>query len=429
MMWNPGARPGDGAWPRLGVACIVKNEAPYLLEWVAHHRLMGVRRFFIADNRSTDGTTEMLQQLAIAGVVDLVDWPSLPGWKPQLPAYRYLASTYGRQVDWMAFIDADELIWPSAGNPGLLPFLAQQGRNVGAVALNWATYGASMQLRHQPGSSVERFTWHAGQHRLVNHHFKTIVRPQSILDFTCPHNVRLQAGKAYVHTNGEPKTTMLGFERPPAFEHALSQVVCWDAFRINHYVTRSWQEFKHRKSVRGRAFSSHCLDSQFFLMHNRCDEETLPSPDYLQLLQAEMASLQRMLDYTAAPRQLAFPVMEEDLSGVPILGHLDDVQRTADGPIEIKGWALAWFKDPIDHCVVRINGAAEGQMLQVSRQARPDVKVMFAEADPMCGFTLSLKESPAEPLHQISVEAVMEGGERSSPIIWAPVGGAVTAVN
>ena len=40
--------------PRLAIGAIVKNEGPYLLEWIAFHRVVGVDRFFIADNASTD---------------------------------------------------------------------------------------------------------------------------------------------------------------------------------------------------------------------------------------------------------------------------------------------------------------------------------------------------------------------------------------
>jgi hypothetical protein len=34
----------------LGIAAIMKNEGPYLVEWLAHHRCLGVQDFFVEVN-------------------------------------------------------------------------------------------------------------------------------------------------------------------------------------------------------------------------------------------------------------------------------------------------------------------------------------------------------------------------------------------
>ena len=45
----------------LGVAAIIKNEKPYLKEWLEYHRLQGVEHFYLCDNGSTDGTAAYLE--------------------------------------------------------------------------------------------------------------------------------------------------------------------------------------------------------------------------------------------------------------------------------------------------------------------------------------------------------------------------------
>ena len=40
--------------PYLAVCAIYRNEAPYLREWIEFHRLVGVERFFLYNNESTD---------------------------------------------------------------------------------------------------------------------------------------------------------------------------------------------------------------------------------------------------------------------------------------------------------------------------------------------------------------------------------------
>jgi Glycosyl transferase family 2 len=52
----------------IAICLIVKNEAPYLLEWIAYHRVIGVDRFLIYNNDSTDETSSILEHLDRAGI-------------------------------------------------------------------------------------------------------------------------------------------------------------------------------------------------------------------------------------------------------------------------------------------------------------------------------------------------------------------------
>ena len=45
----------------LSIAAIMKNEKPYLKEWLEYHQLIGVEHFYLCDNDSNDGTEEYLQ--------------------------------------------------------------------------------------------------------------------------------------------------------------------------------------------------------------------------------------------------------------------------------------------------------------------------------------------------------------------------------
>ena len=129
----------------LAVAGIFKNEAPYILEWIAHHRVIGIRHFFIADNDSTDASSELFEVLARLGHIELIRHSTEPGTKPQLPAYNKLVEMARDKVRWMAFIDSDEFIWPTRSGASLEAFLKalDAQMNVGALTLNWSTYGSS----------------------------------------------------------------------------------------------------------------------------------------------------------------------------------------------------------------------------------------------------------------------------------------------
>ncbi|WP_297342068.1 glycosyltransferase family 2 protein, partial [Pseudophaeobacter sp.] len=49
---------------RITAVTCVKNEGPFLLEWIAFNRLIGVTDFLFYSNDCTDGTAELLDALA-----------------------------------------------------------------------------------------------------------------------------------------------------------------------------------------------------------------------------------------------------------------------------------------------------------------------------------------------------------------------------
>src|SRR5262245_4909673 len=59
----------------LAIVAVVKNEAPYLEEWLDFHCLVGCSHFYIYDNGSTDGTVEILGNYERKGIVTPLPWP------------------------------------------------------------------------------------------------------------------------------------------------------------------------------------------------------------------------------------------------------------------------------------------------------------------------------------------------------------------
>lgn len=53
-----GEKKSDRQKDKIIICAIFKNEAPYILEWIAYHKALKVDGFRIYDNGSTDGTTE-----------------------------------------------------------------------------------------------------------------------------------------------------------------------------------------------------------------------------------------------------------------------------------------------------------------------------------------------------------------------------------
>uniref|UniRef100_A0A7S0LWF2 Glycosyltransferase family 92 protein n=1 Tax=Cryptomonas curvata TaxID=233186 RepID=A0A7S0LWF2_9CRYP len=125
--------PADGAVKFFLTACtMVKNEVPYILEWIEFNRLQGVERIIIYDGGSADNVTllnELYQQeepsfpLVVLPSVEFIKNDNL-----QRLNFQHCLDTYGPSTEWMANMDVDEYLHsPAFGT------VASMLRNMSAV--------------------------------------------------------------------------------------------------------------------------------------------------------------------------------------------------------------------------------------------------------------------------------------------------------
>ena len=88
---------------------IAKNEGPYIREWIEYHRQVGVQKFLIYDNESTDQMRTLLEPYIQKG---LVDYTYFPGRAKQLDAYYDALKNIGNGQDIWAFLILTNLLFP-----------------------------------------------------------------------------------------------------------------------------------------------------------------------------------------------------------------------------------------------------------------------------------------------------------------------------
>ena len=93
----------------LSVVAILKNEAPYLKEWLDYHLLAGVDHFYLYDNESPDNQAEVAAPYVEAG---LVDYFPAPGKAAQMFTYYDAVKRFKFFSRYIAIIDGDEFIFP-----------------------------------------------------------------------------------------------------------------------------------------------------------------------------------------------------------------------------------------------------------------------------------------------------------------------------
>ena len=230
----------------LGIGAILRDERPYIMEWIAFHRVVGVEHFVLVDDSSNDGTTDLLGRLAALGLVDHVRFLRKRSEAPQLPAYRSIFRGHGHRFKWLAMVDADEFLVPTVDDT-VVPMILSALPDTGAIVLNWATYGSSGAEMESAEPVIERFTRRSNEDWIVDHHTKAIVRTTAYASTGGnPHYFELKPGWQSRHADG---TLYLPH---PEFGHGLSEALVEAPVRVNHYMIKSRQEFLQRKRPRGR---------------------------------------------------------------------------------------------------------------------------------------------------------------------------------
>lgn len=216
-------------------AGIAKNEGSYIQEWIEFHRLVGVDRFVIYDNGSTDNMKDVLEPYVTKGIVDYV---YLPGRAKQLDAYYDALKRYRKIAKWMGFIDLDEFVIPVEEGKQLdqvVEEVMETYPNAGGVAINWYVYGSSGFQKRPQGLVMENYLKRAEDDYKNNRCVKNIVNPRRIKGYLYdPHTPTYFYGFEGVNENGKKVDGPWNYYPDNSYKK----------LRINHYYCKSVEEGK-----------------------------------------------------------------------------------------------------------------------------------------------------------------------------------------
>ena len=250
----------------LAVVTIIKNEAPYVKEWLDYHLLAGADHFYIYDNDSTDNLKDILQPYIYAGTVTYIFYP---GKVRQMEAYNDAAKRFRFFCRYMTWIDADEFVFPKSKTtiPEVVDEILTSNPDACAVAANILTFGSNKQDKADYTRGVlERFTRCAPNDLVLfdtdgmrggNVYVKVIANPRSIQSILSPHFANYFQEKFAVNSNGE--CVVPGLSNDPPITDKIS---------VNHYFTKSREEFA-LKYARGRATNNEKWPIHIFLAYDQ----------------------------------------------------------------------------------------------------------------------------------------------------------------
>lgn len=212
------------------MAAILRDEEPFLDEWLVYHKMIGIDHFFLYDDAPNLPLQELLQPHA--NYITVIPWYNMhdhySGRNRQTKAYMHAVTEYSAGFDWITFIDGDEFI-VLRKHETIREFLADFPDAV-SISLRWHVFGHNGYYDDPPGlitASLIR------RKRLPDYNVKSITRPEAITYIKNAHSCELKYSREVDANNNE---------------HSMYDIYegLSDVAHINHYQCRSFKRWMQR---------------------------------------------------------------------------------------------------------------------------------------------------------------------------------------
>lgn len=295
------------------LCAIIKDEGPDIREWLSYHLAIGFEHVFLYDNNSLVPVRVELGDYISAGLVTVTEWPLTQA--QQLSAYWHALNTFGGTTKWLAFIDADEFVFPRR-HDDIRDFLDAYA-DFGGVGVHWAMFGSNGHVSRPAGLVLKNYTLSLG----LDPHIKSIVQPRRVQRPISAHHFAYRAGAWCVN---EDKVPVRDFMSYPLAEQ----------IRINHYYYKSQQDYQAKI---GRGLGTQMKsggDRRMQTFYDHLDVPALPDTDILrhagrlqelmELSPAAIAALFREggANDAALIREVELALARGDVEGATVKGRL-----------------------------------------------------------------------------------------------------------
>lgn len=235
--------------PIVSICAMIKDEQQYLDEWIKWHIKIGFDKIFLFEDIGSNPHDEICNKynqvhLLKVNDIDLSNYNTMcHGSFRQQWVYRYFLDRYRNETDWVLFIDADEYLQFEKGY-NLKEFLKEYDRYNG-VFIYWKIIGWSEQTKKNNNEVVSRFKKEG-----------KLLKGDEAWDY-----------KSFVNFNYADSTLETIHKVGNGVNTAKLSTIkvrCFKKCWLNHYFTKSWEEWLTQIFKRGDTFSAHRSVSDFF---------------------------------------------------------------------------------------------------------------------------------------------------------------------
>ncbi|MGJ8587100.1 MAG: glycosyltransferase family 2 protein [Yoonia sp.] len=237
------------------IVSTMKDEGPFILEWIAYYILLGFDHFIISTNDCSDGTDTIIRRLQELGIASHIDNPGPWEFGPQAHAYeKAMAHPKYAEAEWVMVCDADEFLDIKVGDNTLDALFAACPR-ANAFAFCWLLFGHSGQVEFADRFITEQMQKCAHPLMVEPHQtrgIKTLFRNNGVYRIASTHRPKRPYPNRvrelrWVDGDGAP---MHGFNHQGWAFWQTGQGYGDRMARMNHYAVRSIESYL-MKRMRG----------------------------------------------------------------------------------------------------------------------------------------------------------------------------------
>lgn len=252
---------------KVALCAFAKLENLYLQEWIAYHLKLGFDKIYIYDNNSpkTERCEDGFEQDNRVVVFKHYMGKTDGGCKLQVEAYNEFYKRFGKDFDWVLFLDIDEFLTLTAHNDvhDYLEDVTRKNISATEITLFWKCYSDGGMLKYEPRPVRERFTEISENEEVNKYHkqfYKTKVKSLIL------RNIHYATPQTAIDNKGDwmPHLCNVTSEKP---NHDLAY--------ISHYATKTVEEYVCiKKKRRADGNSKKRLNMEhFFKFNKRTDEK------------------------------------------------------------------------------------------------------------------------------------------------------------
>ncbi|MFT4150349.1 MAG: glycosyltransferase family 2 protein [Paracoccaceae bacterium] len=261
---------------RITAVSMMKDEGPFVLEWIAHHLAVGFTDIVVYTNDCSDGTDDMLIRLEELGLAHHRRNVIPPGQRPQPSALNYAQEEpLVCESDWVLVFDADEFLCIRHGDGTLDPMLddaVAQGAN--GIVITWRIFGSGgvQDWSRDPVTEQYRMAappdWNKGWgvktlFRFDPDHWKLgIHRPKmknKWLETDFPDSIK------WLNGSGRPMEDYFKFRG----WRSITRTIGYDWAQMNHYAVKSIDSYAIRKFRGNVNFKKDKYNADYWSLQDR----------------------------------------------------------------------------------------------------------------------------------------------------------------
>jgi len=276
------------------VLTAIRNEGPFILEWLAWQKILGFEKILIMHNDCTDHSPQLLRLLERAGELVSKRHEPRPNRSPQPEAHLVARrNPLVKKARWMFTCDIDEFLVIHKGDGTISALLDNGDVPFAAMAIHWRIFGSSGHTTWQDGLVHRQFTYSSKPEARQNSCFKSIVRNPKDYDRFGSHCARQWHGKGtwgedgnfWVLSDGSrldefhPNKNPLNSTTHDRMTHKIAEV--------NHYCVRTYEQYAFKMDQPAAATGLKRYTRDFFGRFDRNEVENLSACTYRKAFDRE----------------------------------------------------------------------------------------------------------------------------------------------